>query len=181
MEINQFLHNKLVWALGLFFFAAGTASAGTGETTTVRNGPWRAGGGIGFLTNTPDNDSTAFAVDLNADYFFDNAWSLGPLAQLAFTNDLALYGFSGQLKYWFPAFDSAGRVKPFVEAGVGIVHAAIQRDDTSWLVPLGAGLEYTTDSGMSLYGVFLLNLTDLDAGRGADSDVMPGVTFGARF
>ena len=134
---------------------------------------------MGFLADTPDD--TAFAVNLHADYFLDDGWSVGPLAQLAFTGDLALYGFSGQAKYWFPAWDSAGRTRPFFQAGIGFVHAAIQNDDTSWLVPLGIGLQHTLNNGISLYGTFLLNFTDLDAGRGADADVMPGVTFGVQF
>ena len=71
--------------------------------------------------------------------------------------------------------------KLVLQGGAGVVHAAFQKDDTSWLVPLGIGIDHTLDSGPSLYGTFLLNFTDLDTGRGTDADVMPGVTFGVRF
>lgn len=154
------------------------AYAGPGDSTTL-NDPWDWGGGIGFLADTPDD--TAFAVNLHADYSFEQDWTAGPLAQFAFTDDLALYGFSGQLKYWFPALDDTGRLRAYAEAGVGVVHAAFRNDDTSWLVPLGAGLLYNAGDHFDLYGAFLLNITDLETGRGSDADVMPGLNFGVRF
>lgn len=170
---------KILGVMGILLLAtAGNAFAET-DSSLVRTKPWQAGVGIGFLANTPDD--TAFATNLNVDYFLDDHWSLGPLVQLAFTDDLALYGFSGQAKYWFPAWDTAGRTRPYAQAGVGLVHAAFQRDDTSWLVPLGIGLQHTLDNGVGLYGAFLLNFTDLDTGRGTDADLMPGVTFGVQF
>ena len=166
----------------LLSLAAGNTFAGTGsseDTSLMRTGRWQAGAGVGFLADTPDG--TAFATNLNADYFLADSWSVGPLAQLAFTDDLAQYGFSGQAKYWFPAWDAAGRTRAYMQAGVGFVHADFQRDDTSWLVPLGVGLQHTLANGVGLYGAFLLNFTDLNTGRGTDADLMPGVTFGIQF
>lgn len=170
-------NSKLVLgALMLLIAAAGTASAD--DASMVRTNTWQGGGGIGFLAETPDD--MAFAVNLNADYFLDQYWSIGPLLQLGFTDDLAQYGASAQLKYWFTSPDTAGRWKPYVGAGVGMVHAAFREDDTSWLVPLQAGLQYRLDN-FNLYGEFLLNLTDLDTGRGTEADVMPGLNFGIQF
>ena len=169
---------KFAALLGVFFLA-GNAFAAPRAPGVARTGEWEGGGGIGFLADTPDG--SAFAANLNADYFFDDNWSFGPLAQFAFTGDLDQYGFSGQAKYWFPAWDTAGRTRAYVQAGAGFIHADFLNDDTSWLVPIGLGLQHTLDNGLSLYGAFLLNFTDLNTGRGTDADVMPGVTFGAQF
>lgn len=149
------------------------------ETAGLSVGRWTEGVGIGFLAETPDD--TAFAVNLHADYFRKENFSIGPLLQLGFTDDLAQYGFSGQAKYWMGIPDPASATKLVFQAGVGLVHAAFQNDDTSWLIPLGIGIDHTIASGPSLYATFLLNLTDLDTGRKTEADLMPGVTFGVRF
>ena len=140
--------------------------------------PWDWGGGIGFLAETPDD--TAFTVNLFGDRYLNDRVSVGPLAQFGFTGDLALYAFSGQMKYWIPLRDIDSRTRFFTQAGVGIVHAAFREDDTSWIVPLGFGIDHQMEN-VAVYAAFLVNLTDLDTGRGSDADVMPGVTFGAKF
>ncbi len=160
----------------------GTNTTATTRTTQrmmpLRTGTWHGGGGVGFLANTPDG--TAFAVNLNADRFLNEHVSIGPLAQLAFTGDLAQYGLSAQAKYWMD-LGTDGRTSVVWQGGVGAVRANFQRDDTSWLIPLGVGIEHAVNSGLSVYATFLLNFTDLNTGRGTRADVMPGVTFGVQF
>lgn len=167
--------------IGLFFAGAGICAAQQGEgqgEPLLKTGTWTSGGGIGMLAETPDE--TAFAVNGYADRFLSEEISVGPLLQLGFTDDLAQYGFSGQFKYWKGLPDMASPTKLVLQAGVGVVHAAFRQDDTSWLVPLGVGIDHTMDA-LSLYAMFLLNLTDLDTGGGTEADLMPGVTFGVRF
>jgi len=60
--------------------------------------------------------------------------------------------------------------------------------DTSFLIPLGVGINYQLNSGLAFTGDFLLNFTDLDLRRGRgrgrghdDTNVMPSLTFGVRF
>jgi hypothetical protein len=137
---------------------------------------WALEGGVGFLANTPDD--AAFALNISFDGFPSKRFSLGPLLQLGFTDDLAQVGLSGQGKMWF---DLGSDLKASVQAGVGFVHADFQSDDTSFLIPVGAGLHYWVTRDVALGGTFLLNFTDLDTGPGGDTNVMPGLTFGVRY
>jgi hypothetical protein len=144
-----------------------------------RTGAWSGGAAVGFLGNTPDG--TAFATNLHADYFMNNQFSVGPLGQLALTGDLFQIGFSGQGKYWWDVGGIDPRLKANLQAGLGFVHANYLTSDTSFLIPLGVGLDYALNQNVSLISTFLLNLTDLDTGNGNDTNVMPGLTFGVRY
>jgi len=42
-------------------------------------------------------------------------------------------------------------------------------------------LDFVLNQQVSLTSTFLLNFTDFDMGRGTDTNVMPGLTFGIRF
>ena len=139
---------------------------------------WSGGAGVGFLSNTPDG--TAFAFNMHADRFVQRNVSLGPLLQLGFTGDLTQVGFSGQGKYWIDVPQTDNRAKLVLQAGLGFVHADFFRNDTSWLIPLGMGVDYALNRTISLTGTFLLNFTDLDTGPGTHTNVMPGLTFGLR-
>jgi hypothetical protein len=107
--------------------------------------------------------------------------SFGPLLQLGFTGDITQIGFSGQGKYWIDLPETDNRAKVVLQAGIGFVHADYFRNDTSFLIPLGIGVDYALNRTVSLRGTFLLNFTDLDTGPGTDTNVMPGLTFGVRF
>ena len=154
----------------------------TGETSgNVESATptWSGGAAVGFLSNTPDG--TAFAFNLHADRFLQRNMSLGPLLQLGFTGDLTQVGFSGQGKYWIDLPQTDNRAKLVLQAGVGFVHADYFRSDTSFLIPLGIGVDYALTRALSLTGTFLLNFTDLDTGPRTGTNVMPGLTFGVRF
>lgn len=152
---------------------------GVSGAAEPRAGAWSGGAAIGFLGNTPDG--TAFATNVHADYFLNHQISVGPLAQLAVTGDLFQFGLSGQGKYWFdlPGLDK--RLKMNLQGGLGFLHADLYRSDTSFLIPIGVGLDFALNQQVSLTSTFLLNFTDVDTGRGTDANVMPGLTFGARF
>lgn len=149
------------------------------QASELRQGSWTGGAGIGFLGNTPDG--TAFATNLNADYFLTSQLSIGPLAQFAFTGDLFQVGVSGQVKYWFNLPGVDNRLKLNVQGGVGFLYADRHTSDTSWLIPIGVGLDYALQNNLALTATFLLNFTDVNTGRGTGADVMPGLTFGLRF
>jgi hypothetical protein len=153
----------------------GDTSRSVGSTTPT----WSGGAAVGFLSNTPDG--TAFAFNLHADRFLQRNVSLGPLLQLGFTGDLIQVGFSGQGKYWIDLPQTDNRAKVVLQAGIGFVHADYFRNDTSFLIPLGIGVDYSLNRTISLTGTFLLNFTDLDTGPGSHTNVMPGLTFGVRF
>jgi len=162
------------------------AVAGTSVTpawsqsiTTPVPGQWSGGGALGFLSSTPSG--TAFALNFNADYFLNRYFSVGPLAQIAVVGDLSQFGLSGQGKYWIDIPDTGNRLKAVFQAGIGFLHSDRFNSDTSWLIPLGAGLDYAITPRVALTATFLLNFTDIDTGNGAGAHTMPGLTFGVRF
>lgn len=125
--------------------------------------------------------SDGVALNFNAEGFINRNFSLGPLLQLAFTGDLSQIGLSGQAKYWIDIPETANRLKLTVQGGLGFVHTDFLRDDTSWLIPLGVGVDYAVTDTLKVSGTFLINFTDLHTGFGTGAHVMPGLTFGFRF
>ena len=143
---------------------------------------WSVGASMGFLANTPDD--TAFALNFNADANLTRQMAVGPLVQLGFTGDLTLVGLSGQGKYAIPLPQLNKRFKLILQAGIGFVHADKGPSDTSFLIPLGLGVDYQLNSQLAVTSDLLLNFTDLDLGPGRgsnDTNVMPSLTFGVRF
>ena len=174
---GQRLPRAIILVAALVFSTTGTAWSQS--ITNPAPGRWSAGGGIGFLGATPSG--TAFALNGNADYFLHRYFSVGPLMQIAFTGSLTQIGLSGQGKYWFDIPETANRAKLVFQGGIGFIHADRLDSDTSWLIPLGVGIDYAVTQKMALTATFLLNFTDLDTGHGKDAHVMPGITFGVRF
>ena len=78
------------------------------------------GASVGVQSDTAD--STAFAIGLYGDYYLTPNFSIGPLLQMGFTNDLSQFGLTAQAKY---TFDIAGmpKLKPHVQAGLGLIYA----------------------------------------------------------
>ena len=168
----------LVLGLGGFLVMSSWAQAAEPQTQK----PWSLGGTMGFLANTPDD--TAFALNFHADANLNQHVSIGPLLQLGFTDDLTLVGFSGQGKYGIPVLEIDKRLKIMLQAGRGFVPADVGPSDTSFLIPLGVGVDYQINSGLAFTSDFLLNFTNLDLGRGRghdDTNMMPSLTFGLRF
>jgi hypothetical protein len=149
------------------------------EAADMRPGAITAGGGVGLMGGTPDG--TAFTLSGRAEQFINSNVSVGPLAQLAFTGDMFLLGLSGQIKYWTEIPDTARRVKLNFQGGLGFVHANVLASDTSWLIPLGVGLDYATSPQTTLTADLLLNFTYLENTPRHDAHVMPTFTVGFRF
>ena len=170
---------RMVLALACLSGALLAITPTASHASELRQGAWTGGAGIGFLGNTPD--STAFALNFNADYFLMPQLSIGPLVQFAFTGDLFQMGASGQVKYWFHLPGVDNRLKLNIQGGVGLLYADRFKSDTSWLIPIGVGLDYALNNNLALTATFLLNFTDVNTGRGSDASVMPGLTFGVRF
>ncbi|MCA9470948.1 MAG: porin family protein [Nitrospirales bacterium] len=164
----------IMWlSVGLF----GTNDVQAAEPSSQK--PWSVGGALGYLANTPDG--AAFALNFTGDVRLNERASFGPLLQLGFTGDLTLVGFSGQGKYAFP-IEGSDKFKVLLQGGIGFVHADAGPSDTSFLIPLGVGLDYQINPQLAFKSDFLLNFTDLDhRGSYNDTNVMPSLTFGVRF
>ena len=169
----------LIGGPGEHIVQAAEQNGETAQNSESVNPTWSGGAAIGFLGNTPDG--TAVALNLHADRFLQRNVSLGPLLQLGFTEDMNQVGFSGQGKYWIDISQTDNRAKLVLQGGVGFVHADHARSDTSFLIPLGMGVDYAMTHTIGLTGTFLLNFTDLDTGGRNHTNVMPGLAFGVRF
>lgn len=171
---------------GTIVFLSAMALESSAQTTEPRSQRWTAGGALGFLGNTPGG--TALALNFDAGIFLTPSFSVGPLLQAAFTGSLEQVGLSGQGKYWLDIPTTSNRAKITFQAGLGFVHANRSDSDTSFLIPLGVGLDYRLNDALAVYADFILNFTDLDTkpGRGRGhgdhhTNIMPGLTFGVRF
>jgi hypothetical protein len=169
--------------------AGGVAHADVGDS---RPGQWSGGAGIGFLANSLDGPE--FGLAAHADYFLAPRFSAGPLVQYAGGGNDNLVGVSAQAKYWWSILAS-GKVKLVVQAGIGVVWADIEDTDsgasgtfTSFLVPVGVGLDYAVTPRVALTADLVVNFTSLGeqvraGGREVDlhTNVMPGLYLGVRF
>ncbi len=129
-----------------------------------RTGRFGFGAALGIHTDTPDG--TALALGIYDDYYLTHEFSIGPLIQMGFTDDLFQVGLSAQAKFTF-AVAGVPELKPHVQGGMGLIHADLDRrgreeDDTSYLIPLGIGAEYKLNNAVTLDNTFLFNFTDLD-------------------
>lgn len=137
-----------------------------------RAGRFVFGVGLGLQADTVDD--SAFAIGLSGDYFFTNNLSLGPLMQFGVTGDLFQLGLSAQAKYTFD-IPRLRELKPHLEGGIGFLYANLDRpgrgskDDTSFLIPLGVGVEYRMTPRLSLDTTAFFNFTDITV-RNKDKD-----------
>ena len=157
----------------------GFVQVGLAQTEGPPAREWSGGSAIGFLGNTPDG--TAFALNIHGDRFLSRTFSIGPLMQLGVTGDMTQVGLSGQGTSWVDIPDTSDKLKLVLQGGLGFAHADLRGSDTSWLIPLGVGLDYKVDERMTLTSTFLLNFTDLEPRPGTHTTVMPGLTVGVRF
>ncbi len=166
------------------------ADAGANDQRRER---WSGAVGAGFLTNTPDG--VEFALKGHVDYFLIRGFSVGLLGQSTLGGNDHVFGLSAQAKYWWDIPDTRNLVKVVTQGGIGFVGANIDDTDsgvsdtyTSFLIPIGLGLEYTVTKQIAVTAEFLLNFTSLGenvraGGRDFDlhTNVMPGFYLGMRF
>jgi hypothetical protein len=138
-----------------------------------RAGMWSVGGSAGIIGNTPNG--TSFALNVYADRFLDPTISFGPLLQVANFEQVAP---SLQFKYWMDVSLPNPDAKMNFQAGGGFIHA---EGESSYIIPLGIGLDYPMDRNFSLTATLLLNFTHLDAGLGQGTHLMPSITVGLRY
>jgi len=139
---------------------------------------WTLGSGVGLMGNTPGG--TAFNFNVYADRFMGRSFSVGPLVQIARTANMFQTAVSAQGKYWIDVPGTGDRVKANLQAGLGFIHADYMAGDTSWIIPVGVGVDYILTRDVALTSTFLLNFADLHTGQGT-GHVMPAVTIGLRF
>ena len=166
------------WWIGIstvLLFLAVIAPAHAQQTSppeTMRK--FELGTDIGFSGGTIDG--TALAVGISGDYQVAPHVSIGPLIQLGVTDDLFQIGVTAQAKFTLD-FPDVPELKPQLQAGLGFIHADLDKggssgDDTSWLIPIGMGLEYRMAKNLYAGTTLLFNITDLNiAGKSDDLHV----------
>jgi len=156
-------------------------------------GRWSGGTGIGFLGGTPDG--VEFALNGHLNYFISEDISIGPLVQYAGAGDDFLFGLTVQGKYWWAIPDTNNQTKLVLQGGIGFARAGVREPEigfgdtySSFLIPLGIGVDHAVSEQVSLTADFMLNITALGqnvraAGQEVDfhTNVMPGLYFGVRF
>ena len=155
------------------------------ESAQGQENKWGFGTDLGFISGTVNN--TVFALNFQADYYVAREFSIGPMFQWVPSGDLQQYAFAGVARYHFQAKKDFNIV-PF--AGVGFIHAnldkagpvPIDRNDTSYYIPIGATFEYRLTPKLALANTVMLNLYNINMSPSLSKDTTSvTVLFGLRF
>jgi hypothetical protein len=140
--------------------------AAPAQTVWADEQRWGFGSGLGFTTGTVND--TVFTLGFNLDYYLDRNFSIGPMMLISPTGDLFHISMAGVGRYHFRLNNGVNLV-PFV--GFGLTHAdldreagpgRIDRNDTSWYVPIGMSLEYQVVRNIALTSTLIVNLHDIN-------------------
>ena len=127
---------------------------------------WGFGSGLGLTSGTVNG--TVFNLAFSGDYYLDRNFSVGPMMQISPMGDLFQISFAGVARYYFRLNNGINLV-PFT--GIGLIHAdldrgtgpaRIDRNDTSWYIPIGVSLEYQAAHNLALSSTLIVNLHDID-------------------
>src|SRR5512139_566936 len=153
MKETRLICTAAVILVFLLFFALAQFTEAQVRSADQRAGRFILGAGLGLQADTPDE--TAFALGFTGDYYLNQGFSIGPLLQMGFTDDLFQLGLTAQAKYTFDLREIPA-LKPHIEAGMGFIYSDLDRsrgrseDDVSFLIPLGIGAEYRLTNSISL-------------------------------
>ena len=155
------VHRLIVSAL-----VAVSLLAGLPTLTRAETNQWGFGSDLGFTSGTVNN--TVFTLGFNIDYYVDRNFSFGPMFQISPTGNLFQFAVAGVGKYHV-RFSNGVNVVPFT--GIGLIHAdldrgtgptRIDRNDTSWYIPIGVSLEYQVVHNIALASTLVVNLHDIN-------------------
>jgi hypothetical protein len=151
-------------AILLAVLAAGTVvSALPAQADEQR---WGFRSDLGFTAGTVNG--TVFTAAFSGDYYVDRNFSVGPMMQISPIGDLFQISFAGVGRYHF-RLDNGINIVPLM--GFGLLHAdldrgsgpgRVDRNDTSWYIPLGASLEYQTAHNLALTSTLIFNLHNIN-------------------
>lgn len=148
---------------------------------------WGFGSGLGFTAGTVNG--TVFTLAFSGDYYLDRNFSVGPLMQISPMGDLFQVSFAGVGRYYFRLNQGINLI-PFT--GIGLIHSdldrgtgpgRIDRNDTSWYIPIGASLEYQASHNVALTSTLIVNLHDINLSPSLPENDQTSVAllFGFRF
>jgi len=127
---------------------------------------WGFGSDLGLTSGTVNG--TVFTLAFSGDYYIDRNFSIGPMMQISPMGDLFQISFAGVGRYHFRLNNGINLV-PFT--GIGLLHSdldrgtgpgRIDRNDTSWYIPIGLSLEYQVVHNLALSSTLIVNLHDVN-------------------
>ena len=127
---------------------------------------WGFGSDLGFVAGSVNG--TVFNLGFNVDYYVDRNFSFGPMMQITPTGDLFQISFAGVGKYHL-RFNNGINLVPFT--GIGLIHVdldrgmgpgRVDRNDTSWYIPVGVSLEYQVSHNIALASTVIVNIHSID-------------------
>ena len=146
---------------------------------------WGFGTDLGFTSGTVNG--TVFTLGFHADYYVDRAFSVGPMVLLSPLGDLTQIAVAGVARYHVRT--RSLNVVPF--AGFGLIHAdlnrgsgpgRIDRNDTSWYLPIGISAEYPVNPKLAFASTLIVNLHDINLQPSVEQDhTSVSLLFGIRF
>jgi hypothetical protein len=148
---------------------------------------WGFGSGLGLTSGTVNG--TVFTLAFSGDYYLDRNFSVGPMMQISPMGDLFQISFAGVGRYYFRLNNGINLV-PLM--GIGLIHAdldrgtgpgRIDRNDTSWYIPIGVSLEYQAAHNLALSSTVIVNLHDINLSPSLPESDQTSVAllFGFRF
>jgi hypothetical protein len=148
---------------------------------------WGFGSDLGLTSGTVTG--TVFTLGFNGDYYIDRNFSVGPMMQISPMGDLFQISFAGVGRYHFH-LHYGFNVVPFT--GIGLIHAdldrgtgpgSIDRNDTSWYLPIGVSLEYQAAHKLALSSTLIVTLhgIDLSPSLSEHDHTSVALLFGFRF
>jgi len=167
------------------FLAVGTVvSAPRAQADENR---WGFGSDLGLTSGMVNG--TVFTLAFSGDYYIDRNFSIGPMMQISPMSDLFQVSFAGVGRYHFRLNNGINLV-PF--SGIGLLHVdldrgtgpgRIDRNDTSWYIPIGVSLEYQAAHNLALSSTLIVNLHDIDLSPSISENDHTSVAllFGFRF
>lgn len=148
---------------------------------------WGFGSDLGLTSGMVNG--TVFTLAFSGDYYIDRNFSIGPMMQISPMSDLFQISFAGVGRYHFRLNNGINLV-PF--SGIGLLHVdldrgtgpgRIDRNDTSWYIPIGVSLEYQAAHNLALSSTLIVNLHDIDLSPSISENDHTSVAllFGFRF
>jgi hypothetical protein len=110
---------------------------------------------------------------VNLDYYVTDEISVGPYFQIGGGSDNSYWGVSGQVKF-SAALANNPNIRPYATIGIGFVELDLDKYDdpkTTYLFPVGGGMEFEINDMISIEGGTMFNITQ---------DTFGGLTVGLR-
>ena len=155
------------WTCAAVLLAILAAGTGVGAShARADEHRWGFGSDLGFTSGTVNG--TVFTLAFSGDYYIDRNFSIGPMMQISPMGDLFQISFAGVGRYHFRLnnginlvpFSGIGLLYVDLDRGTGPGH--IDRNDTSWYIPIGVSLEYQATHNVALSSTLMVNLPDIN-------------------